>query len=328
MFLWPAAILYRLGLTLDKLLSKRRPPLGIPLICIGNAVAGGAGKTPTTLAIAALLKEQGYNVHIVTKGYGGRIKEATQVSVTSHTPRDVGDEAFLMATYGWPVWVGRHRYALAKRAQDAGAHVVLFDDGLQDWPMPYDIRILVVDAHYGFGNGHLLPMGPLRESIPHVLQRVNMLCILHGYGVDLQRKPGEHSLPFAKGYSGHWIHTSRQITLPPALKKGDPVVAFAGIGNPEQFRQSILNAELDLRGFHIFPDHHFYSEKEIATLQGAATQQGCPLLTTEKDFVRLSLLPKTMLNQIHCLSLTIPIQAADLDKLKDLIKKTFDSKER
>ena len=306
--------------------SKQHPPLCVPLICVGNAVAGGAGKTPTTLAIAALLKEQGYCIHIVTKGYGGRIKEATQVSVTSHTPRDVGDEAFLMATHGWPVWVGRHRYPLAKRAQDAGADVVLFDDGLQDWRMPYDIRILVVDAYYGFGNGHLLPMGPLREPIPHVLQRVDALCVLHGYGEDVHRKPGEHSLPFAKGYSGSWIHTSRQITLPSALKKGDAVVAFAGIGNPEQFRKSILNAGLDLRGFHIFPDHHFYSEKEIATLQEAATQQGCPLLTTEKDFVRLSLLPKTMLNQILFLSLTIPMQGENLDKLKDLIKKAFDSK--
>ena len=304
--------------------SKQCPSLGIPLICIGNAVAGGAGKTPTTLAIAALLKEQGYRVHIVTKGYGGRIKEATQVSVTFHTSRDVGDEAFLMATHGWPVWVGKHRYPLAKRAQDAGADVVLFDDGLQDWCMPYDIRILVVDAHYGFGNGHLLPMGPLRESIPHVLQRVDALCVLHEHSEAHEKQP----LPFAKGYSGGWIHTSRQITLPPALKKGDAVVAFAGIGNPEQFQQGILNAGLDLRGFYIFPDHHFYSEKEITILQEAATQQRCPLLTTEKDFVRLSLLPKTMLNQILFLPLTIPMQGENLDKLVEILSPVITSPRR
>ena len=257
----------------------------VPVICIGNLVAGGAGKTPVALAVGARLAARGEAVHFLTRGYGGRAHGPLRVEPERHGAAEVGDEALLLARVA-PTWVSRDRAAGARAAAEAGARVLVMDDGFQNPGLAKDLSLIVVDGAFGFGNGRVMPAGPLREDAARGLARADAVIVVG-------EPMGAAALA---GWTGpvivaRLVPTSDAPALAgrpdaPALA-GRRVVAFAGIGRPAKFFATLEGMGCRLVGRHAFADHHPYSEAEIARLQAEASAAGAILVTTEKDHVRL-----------------------------------------
>jgi tetraacyldisaccharide 4'-kinase len=253
-----------------------RPP--IPVVCVGNLVAGGAGKTPVVLALAAELTARGVVPHIVTRGYGGHLGGPVRVDLARHDAAAVGDEALLLAERA-PCWVARDRAAGCRTAIAAGACVILLDDGLQNPTIAKDLSLAVVDAAYGFGNRRVIPAGPLRESLARGLSRADALILL-GAGE-------EASCP-------EWIEIGDLPLLHAELAPiagerlaGARLLAFAGIGRPEKFFAALRSLSAEIVDARAFPDHHPYRALEIQQLLRNAERAQARLITTAKDIVRL-----------------------------------------
>ncbi|MBP2307927.1 tetraacyldisaccharide 4'-kinase [Azospirillum melinis] len=251
--------------------------VGVPVVCVGNLVAGGAGKTPVGLALIAALQVRGVAVHALTRGHGGREAGPLAVDPGCHTAADVGDEALLLAG-ATPCWVARDRLAGAERAVAAGAEAIVMDDGFQNPALHKDLSLIVADGAVGFGNGRLVPAGPLRERVAEGLARADALVIL---GED------RHGLAVLAG--GRPVLAARLEPDPEAAARlaGRDVLAFAGIGRPEKFF-----ATLEALGARIaervpFADHHPYRPAEVVALIDRAATLGALPVTTAKDAVRL-----------------------------------------
>src|SRR6266581_3144124 len=149
----------------------------VPVICVGNLVAGGSGKTPVVLTLAASIASTGVAVHIVTRGYGGRLGGPVRVDPARHDAEAVGDEALLLAGCA-PCWVARDRAAGVREAVATGAGAILLDDGFQNPAIDKDLALVVVDAEYGFGNGRVIPAGPLREPAVSGLARAGAIVLI------------------------------------------------------------------------------------------------------------------------------------------------------
>jgi tetraacyldisaccharide 4'-kinase len=268
-FLVPLSWLYRFGGILRA--SVHRPKrLNKPVICVGNAVVGGAGKTPVTLALAELLKNQGYHPALVYKGYKRTNHETLRVDLNQHTLADVGDEPLMAAAFA-PTFVAKTRLMAAQAATDSGADLLILDDGLQNPTLIKDLTFLVVDATYGFGNGRVLPAGPLRMTQKDALNQADAVILLGQGPAPLTTKPL---------FRGHLVSL-----LPDALR-GKPLVAFAGIGRPEKFFEGLGRAGAHLVETLSFPDHHAYTPEDL-TLLNQCTPEGAIRVTTGKDAVRL-----------------------------------------
>lgn len=273
--LWPASVVFGVLVRLRRLLYRLRVlkshAAGVPVIVIGNLVAGGAGKTPLALWMAEFLKSRGWSPGIVARGYGGSALEPRAATIASD-PREVGDEPVVLARRsGCPVWVGAERVAVvaALRAAHPQCDVVILDDGLQHYRLRRDIEVAVVDAR-GFGNGYLLPAGPLREPAAR-LQSVD-LVIAH----DCDSVRG-HRMRL-EGEQAHRATDARERRALSAFA-GQRVHAVAGIGDPERFFASLRRHGIDLVA-HPFPDHHPFSAADLAFDDDA------PVLMTEKDAVK------------------------------------------
>ena len=254
----------------------QRAPL--PVACVGNLVAGGAGKTPVARSIGARLRRLGCSVHFLTRGYGGRARGPLRVDPARHTARDVGDEALMLATLA-PTWVARDRPAGAFAAAAAGAEVVVMDDGFQNPALAKDLSLVVVDADYGFGNERVMPAGPLREDVARGLGRCDAVVLL-GTG------PGDLAERLA-GCGAALLHAALEPTPEAQRLAGKPLVVFAGIGRPDKVFAMLAGMGCRLLGRYAFPDHHRYNPDQIMTLVEEASEKGALLVTTEKDFVRL-----------------------------------------
>ncbi len=248
-----------------------------PVICIGNLVAGGAGKTPTAIAVAELVSHMGWKPAFLTRGYRGRLAGPIEVDATGHTAKDVGDEPLLLARVA-PTWVARNRPAGARAAIAAGHDVIIMDDGFQNPSLHKDINIVVIDGEVGFGNGHVMPAGPLRESTRAGLKRAQAVLIV-----------GEDRHNLARRFAAETEVLHARIVPSPAAQifDGKRVVAFAGIGRPQKLFDSLEQSGCNVVEHYAFPDHHTYSPEQImAICERAAAQRARPV-TTEKDFVRL-----------------------------------------
>jgi len=248
----------------------------VPVICIGNLVAGGAGKTPVVLALLTLLQEQGLRPAALTRGYGGSEAGPIQVRPGSHDAPAVGDEALLLAEAA-PTWVARDRVAGAKAAVAAGAEVIVMDDGFQNPRLHKDLSLLVIDAAYGLGNGRVLPAGPLRETPASGLARADALIFIGGDYIGETEKNLISNLPVLKARL-----EPRDSTL-----AGKRVFAFAGIGRPEKFFTTLRDLGAEVAGTEAFADHQTYDSAAIERLREAAAAAGAQLVTTAKDAVRL-----------------------------------------
>lgn len=302
--LLPAALLYRMGAWVDRTFTTpKRAPL--PVISVGNITAGGAGKTPTTLALVPILRALGHTPHILTRGYGGAPLSTHRVSETDDW-QQVGDEALLLARAA-PTWVGRDRLASAIAAQQAGATILLCDDALQHHALHKDMSLLVIDGPYGLGNGLALPAGPLREDLASAVKRCDAVILI---GADAQALAARITVP---------LFTA---TLEPAAHALDvtsqPWLAFAGIGRPEKFFDSLRARGAKLVATRSFADHHAYTAHDLKQLEDEATQMGAQLITTTKDAVKL---PAAHRSRIAVLPVVLGFSAPD--KLSEFIARTL-----
>ncbi|MDE0391182.1 MAG: tetraacyldisaccharide 4'-kinase [Rhodospirillales bacterium] len=275
--LTPLAWLYRLG-------ARRRAALaqpveaGVPVICVGNFTAGGAGKTPTVLALAALLAEEGIRPHILTRGYGGSEAGPLRVDPARHDADAVGDEALLLARTA-PTWLSRDRAAGAAAAAAAGAPILLMDDGMQTPTLVKNLCLAVIDGGAGFGNGCVLPAGPLREPLARGLSRAHALVLVGDDRRGALAALGAHDLPVIEAdlVPGEEVRALCER----------PVVAFAGIGRPEKFFETLEESGCTVIARYAFADHHRYKPGEIAAIVDEAKERDAQPVTTEKDHVRL-----------------------------------------
>jgi len=272
-----AELLTPIGAALDAVGRLRRAVVHpyrapSPVICIGNLVAGGSGKTPAALSLAGILAARGIEAAIVMRGYGGSLAGPLRVDPQRHDAAAVGDEALLAAAQA-PCWVARDRAAGVREAATHGAAVIILDDGFQNPHVAKNRSLVVVDADYGFGNGRLIPAGPLRERIADGLDRADAIVLI-----------GDSTVSIAA--STPVLHAALEPTAGDRFA-GAPVVAFAGIGRPGKFFASLRELGATLVAERGFPDHHVYRAAELAALRREAKAAGALLITTRKDWVRL-----------------------------------------
>ncbi len=275
----PLSQLYLAGAKLKRRTVQTRKA-DVPVICIGNITAGGSGKTPAAIAIANILRESGRykKPFFLSRGYGGKKRPApVLVDPSIHGAKDVGDEPLLLCAHA-PVVVCPNRYKAARFAENAGADILIMDDGMQNETLHKDLTFMVIDGQRGFGNGKVIPAGPLRETLASGLNKADAF-ILNG-----KDKTGAlYLLPGGKPIFSVEIATQEDASFDTARK----YIAFCGIGHPDRFYESLSGLGLNVIAHKSFPDHHAYRQKEIERLAGLARDSDAKLITTEKDYMRL-----------------------------------------
>jgi tetraacyldisaccharide 4'-kinase len=254
---------------------------GIPVLCVGNYHVGGAGKTPTVLALAKLLRELGETPVVLSRGYGGKLAGPVRVDPVRHAASDVGDEPLMLAGV-LPVVVSRKRADGVPLARAQGATVILMDDGFQNPSVVKDASLIVIDSERGIGNGQVFPAGPLRAPLPPQLARTDALIVV-GSGSAAGQVAAEIAAQGKPVLSAHLKPDEAQV----AQLRGKRVLAFAGIGDPARFFNTLRASGIDVAGQRAFADHHPYSQAEIESLIAEAKRDGLILVTTEKDLARL-----------------------------------------
>lgn len=271
----------------------------IPVISIGNITLGGTGKTPIAEVFRAYLNQNYGKTAIVSRGYGGSNIETLRIK--NQDVKITGDEPLMLAQTG-EVYIAHNRVNAAKLAIEHGVKAIILDDGHQNPSLLKTLSIIVIDGSVVFGNGFIFPSGPLREKPVTALKRADAIIWV---GDKSNSKELETDLPiyFAnikaiqKEYNGKYL-------------------AFCGIGNPSKFNNTIKELGIDLIDLIPFPDHHFYTKQEINDLKKYASSEGAKLLTTEKDYVRLSEEDKKIIETVK-----ITIEFEDNNALQTILSK-------
>lgn len=271
--LLPFSFLYEQLSTLSQL-GKKPVTMGVPVICIGNLTAGGSGKTPVALHIGAMLRTKHVNAYYLSRGYGGALAGPVVVDPALHSARDVGDEPLLLAKM-LPTIVSHDRIAGAMLAKQMGAQAIIMDDGFQNQQLLKTLSILVVDGTIGFGNGRLLPAGPLRESVASGFRRAQMVVVIN---------PIDTTPSFPLGPVVIEAHSLPQLSH----LRGQRLVAFCGLAYPDKFFSSLKVQGLTVVNARAFADHHPYSQSELDALFALAEKENAQLITTDKDAVRIT----------------------------------------
>lgn len=283
----------------------------IPVLCVGNVVAGGAGKTPVAISLGRRLIERGTAVHYLTRGYGGSLPGPARIDIENHTSKQTGDEALLLARTA-PTWVARNRKDGILAATMAGAGTVIMDDGFQNPSVQKTASIIVVDGAFGFGNGRLIPAGPLREPIAAALERADAVALIGGDKTGVLDKI--NSIDANKPL----LHANIEPGPEADQLKGAKVMAFAGIGLPQKFFTFLEDLGCDVAATQSFADHHAYTAADMTRLQKQAEACGARLVTTEKDAVRI---PADARSGIAVLSIKVTWQ--DEFAVDDLLDRLF-----
>jgi len=300
-FLYGAAVRCRLVAYGAGLLKRKALPGFV--VSVGNITVGGTGKTPAVIMLAQWAKEEGYRVAVLSRGYGGSYDtDVLEVSNTTHvksSAQECGDEPYLLATKlpGIPVIVSKNRYAAGMRAHDRfDSNLFVLDDGFQHVALKRDLDLVLIDSSNGFGNGHLLPLGPLREPIvelargdAYVLTRWQNSSsgdeLIHFLRSRFPDKPifrGEH-MPKDVVFP---IAGERR---PPDFLGGKRVLAFAGIARPNVLWETLTRLGADVVHRKGFRDHHPFGREDFQELLDAKDRMGAEyLITTEKDWVRVA----------------------------------------
>ena len=316
-----AALLSPVAALYDRIATRRMTHAGaalsVPVICIGNPTLGGAGKTPTAIAVAQLLTAAGERPVLLSRGYGGRLAGPVRVDPARHLAADVGDEPLLLARAA-PVVVARDRVAGAHLALSDGASVIVMDDGFQNPSLRKDFSILVVDGGSGIGNGRVFPAGPLRASLDAQLARAQALLVIgedrHGvaaWGASRGARLG--GLPVFHG-------TLVPDTAALAALRGQRLLAYAGIGAPAKFFGTLHAAGLDVAETAAFPDHHRFTDADIADLLRRADRGGLTPVSTEKDCVRLAGNPAAAALAARTLALPVTLAVQEQDVFAALVR--------
>ncbi len=301
----PLAWLWRVE-TSRRLRSGKREKLAVPVICIGNLTVGGTGKTPTAIAVMENLSRRKVAAHFVSRGYGGSEQGPLRLDPSRHMASQVGDEPLLLAAFA-PTWIGKDRAAAAKAAIAAGAKAIVLDDGFQNAGLHHDLSVLTIDALAGFGNGLVIPAGPLREPVAPGLGRADLTLLI-----------GDKASQSA--FRIKWPSvTALNADLRPLPTGMDwteqKVLAFAGIGRPEKFFATLRTLGANVVATREFGDHAPYSAAILKRLHNQANALNAQLVTTEKDAARL---PAAFMVKVITLPVRLVIdEPAELDRLLD-----------
>jgi tetraacyldisaccharide 4'-kinase len=292
--------------TARRLASGKPVKLDIPVVCVGNLNAGGTGKTPTVIALVQRLRDLGHVPHVVSRGYGGSLEGPVSVDPSRHKASGVGDEPLLISAFS-DIWVAKDRAAGAKAAQSAGATSIILDDGFQNPAVVQDLKLVVVDAARGFGNGRCIPAGPLREPVPVGLARADALITIGNEAAqdnfvmppaNIARLPAE-LIPLQTGMD--W--------------SDQPFLAFAGIAHPEKFFSTLRGLGANLVRAVPLDDHEPLTSGLLNRLERDATASGAQLVTTEKDAARL---PPSWRGKV--LTLPVRLEFTDEDALRSILQ--------
>ena len=273
--LYPLSLLFRLGTKIRAILSTRKNS-ALPVICIGNIVVGGAGKTPVAIKMGELLKKNGYNPHFVSKGYGG-IESSNILVKEWHSAKSVGDESLLLSEVA-PTWIGKDRNKSFILAKEYGANCIIMDDGFQNPTLQKDFSIVIINGEQGFGNKRVIPSGPLRESISRGISRANLIIVIGEISNDVKEKI-PNTVPI--------IYGQFRISKDNKIYKNQKITAFAGIAYPDKFYNSLEEEGAILEKKISYPDHHIFDENDMLHLAEIANLTKSVLVTTKKDFVRI-----------------------------------------
>jgi tetraacyldisaccharide 4'-kinase len=279
LLLTPLGALY--GFIAGQRMQRRGLDAGVPVLCVGNYHVGGAGKTPTVLALTRMLREMGETPVVLSRGYGGALQGPIRVDLARHGAEDVGDEPLMMARTV-AVVVARDRIAGVALARSLSASVILMDDGFQNPAVAKDASLIVIDSDRGLGNGRVIPAGPLRAPLLPQLALTDALIVI-GDGtaaVNVAAAIAAEGKPVLSAQ----LQADAESVL--ALR-GKRVLAFAGIGDPGRFFRTLRGSGIDLVRECSFADHHPFSQNEIEALIAEAKREALTPVTTEKDLARL-----------------------------------------
>ena len=275
LLLSPLAALY--GAATARRVAKPGLPLSVPVICCGNATAGGAGKTTVSLDIGQRLSNRGVAAHFLTRGYGGTARGPLLVDPDRHDSKTVGDEALLLAGTR-PTWVAADRAAGGRAAIAGGAQAIIMDDGLQNPGLVKDLSLLVVDGNYGFGNGRIIPAGPLRDPVMAAASRARAAVLI---GEDESNALAQlpPTLPVLRARRGGGPGAGRRA--------GPPGVAVCGLAHPRKFFNSLQEVGAVVAGRMPYADHYPFDAGDLRELLAEADRLRATPITTAKDFVRI-----------------------------------------
>lgn len=310
LLLAPIAAIY--GAVAGARMTRQGERVAIPVICVGNYHLGGAGKTPTTLRLAQMLRELGETPVVVSRGYGGSL--TGPVLVADDPASEVGDEPRMMARHV-PVIVSRDRVAGAELAQREGASVILLDDGFQNPTIDKDASVIVIDAVRGLGNGRVFPAGPLRAPLAGQIARTNALIVIG---------EGNAANDVAQGVvqrgglvlRGSFVPDQSTVTQ----LQGKRVLAFAGIGDPARFFATLRAYGVEVASQRAFADHHPFTVEDIGALVREAQAGGLTLVTTEKDLARLEGDPALVSHVAQIVPFPVTLRIDDEGALDDFLK--------
>lgn len=295
---WQSLLLAPFGWIYGALTLRRMAKPGwrapMPVISVGNFTAGGAGKTPTAIAIAKALIARGERPFFLTRGHGGREAGPLRVDPSRHRAIEVGDEPLLLARHA-PVIVARDRAAGARMAIAEGASCLVLDDALQNPALTKDFSLAVIDGGFGFGNGRCVPAGPLRAPVAASLAKVDAVLVIGPDEAGAGRTVASEIPVFT---------AEMRPSAGTEMLAGREVIAFSGIGRPEKFRDTLTALGAKIVAFHAFADHHAFTDAEAQSLLASAGER--TLVTTEKDHVRLKGTPA--LDDLAARAMAVPIE--------------------
>ncbi len=304
--LWPASLIYG-AVAGHRMATAKREPMPVPVLCVGNLTVGGAGKTPTVIALCRAAVRRGLKPGVLSRGHGGSIHHAHLVNLSVDSARQVGDEPLLLARHA-PVAVTPDRAAGARLLIEEGCDFLIMDDGFQSARIHYDLALIVIDARRGTGNGHIIPAGPVRAPMVQQMRFADAVLAIGEGGA-------AGKVIRAAARAGKPVYTAVMRTENAQEIAGRSFLAFAGIGDPAKFFDSARLAGADLVATRAFGDHHLYSEDDIGELAEAAERAGADLLTTEKDAVRLASGPvglRTFAATVSVLKISVEFERDDI----------------
>jgi tetraacyldisaccharide 4'-kinase len=316
----PFGFIYYLGHLVNFHILQRPQSVRSMVICVGNTVVGGAGKTPFALALGKKIKYMGLKIAYITSGYNSRAAKSDMAILVNrkfHKATDVGDESLLLASVA-PTYVHTNRYLAASAAEADGARVIIMDDGLQNNTLRKNYTFLILDDTYKLGNGYPIPAGPLREPYRKACARADAVVL-----VTNEQKPQKASAKL--NLKNRIIRTkgrqlksdfSATLTTNKTAIQGLKYFAFCGIAVPQKFFDTLKRADFNVAKTKVFDDHYEYSEADIEKLIVSA--KNMQLITTEKDIIKI---PKKYHNQIDYLpiELTFDMPEELLYRLKNLV---------
>jgi tetraacyldisaccharide 4'-kinase len=309
LILLPLSLLYKIGFLLKKNFVKTQK-VDLPIICIGNIIAGGAGKTPVALALGEIFKENNFEFCYLTRGYKSKNNKVLMIENSSQFDvEEVGDEAKLLAEIA-PTCVAKNRYlGYQKIAENKKYRAIIMDDGLQNFQLEYDIKILVIDSKIAFGNKRLIPSGPMRQSLVEIAKNIDLFVIIGQKNMQIEEEILQHN-PVAKILSAQIFASN----LDKFINKN--IVAFCGIAYPQKFFDFIKNIGLNLVETKIFADHYQYKNEDLERLYQQALSKNLKLITTKKDWVKF---PKNFQDKIDYLDIKLDFE--DKIMIKNLLEK-------